>query len=637
MTLIIGSIVDEKLFIIGDSKVSFDGHGFEVKDQDLIRKCGVSKSIIYNQTCICFAGTIYQDGKSIIQNLRMLLLQSKDFTSLAENLLSLNEETIKNYGQDQQIEFILAKSEDKPQMICIKDGNSLKCKKCYIGNANAYNELISDSQQSIKKFKFPSIRVSYVFENTEFGFPKELTNTFSNFHKLIFRANYDDVGGYLFCIVAFKNIIQYLPYLVNFSTKNKPEMVYQKQPGSNKQFIFIKPDEHILPIDLTNNSNDSFSYYVSSILSSDNFNTICSYIFESKQAIYFDTSENSMLKILNANDLESIGQIIEDNGKSYLNIFNLGKKLFRREEFKFHERGHVANEAFFYEAELLQQKICSDHIINGKILRAHTMTAKPNKVLDIEKEIDKLTEELKANETAQLYLQRASLFERKRFLKRAISDYEKIILFDRNNYQANFGLARIYLQIDLESFLSHIEFMNINFPDKSEHLVLSADHYQSVGKFEMTEEIFKELTKREEISKGYFHFRLGQVLRMQKKNQDAITAQSTSIKEEPLNEQSYYERAGLYMENNQFGEAIKDLTNLIQRNNTKFHIDCLVKRGISLIRLGRYDDAINDFQELLKMNFRAPMVKLYLGFCYNRINDKRLESKYLSEFENEVL
>ena len=138
------------------------------------------------------------------------------------------------------------------------------------------------------------------------------------------------------------------------------------------------------------------------------------------------------------------------------------------------------------------------------------------------------------------------------------------------------------------------------------------------------------------ILRGYFYLKIGNY-------KAAFTDFTEAIKRNPEVYQSYLNRAVVYLVNLDYTNAIKDLDMAIKKDlNSQ---DALLMRGSINAELGKYKNAISDFQEVIDLNqkqlhpkslteayYKKGLAELNLGNYQTAIDDLDKAKKYNSNY-----
>ncbi|MEO9533872.1 MAG: hypothetical protein ABJG68_02660 [Crocinitomicaceae bacterium] len=129
MTLVVAKILDQKIYIESDTKIT--GHSI-VRNDDL--KGNIKALILEPRLCLCYAGNVHFAEVAYIH------FMEKSKTTIAWNdfiqhLFKLHQES------NQETDFILACLESSgPLLIEIKDGKATQTQSSWIGDKDSFNE-----------------------------------------------------------------------------------------------------------------------------------------------------------------------------------------------------------------------------------------------------------------------------------------------------------------------------------------------------------------------------------------------------------------------------------------------------------------------------------------------------------------
>ncbi|MBL4757542.1 MAG: tetratricopeptide repeat protein [Rhizobiales bacterium] len=131
-----------------------------------------------------------------------------------------------------------------------------------------------------------------------------------------------------------------------------------------------------------------------------------------------------------------------------------------------------------------------------------------------------------------------------------------------------------------------------------------AEVYLRTGRFEEAATGFETIIDLEPKSSRAYAY-LGEARYKQKKWDQAETAYSRALELARNNGQKFYvylRRAGVRYANRKFDDALKDLDSAVALKPDS--VDALTKRGFVLLKLARYDQAIRDYEIIVKKNPR---------------------------------
>ncbi len=230
------------------------------------------------------------------------------------------------------------------------------------------------------------------------------------------------------------------------------------------------------------------------------------------------------------------------------------------------------------------------------------------------------------------YLARAALYEKEGKKTEALEDFKKLLVFSPKDKELYYNAGRLSMAllnykdadqffrkalerdksykevIDLEIEVIHktkdfaygltVAEMDLSVKETAQSFYNHAVMYDSLGKY-------VEATKEYKQSKFFMskfipsYVGLALVLIKQNKVPEALTVCETALTKDPNNVDVFCARAKVYVANNDFQNALNDITKVIIANPT---IPNYKLRGHIYVKLGQFQNAVNDYSQSLKLD-----------------------------------
>ncbi|MCU0391419.1 MAG: tetratricopeptide repeat protein [Thermoflexibacter sp.] len=199
------------------------------------------------------------------------------------------------------------------------------------------------------------------------------------------------------------------------------------------------------------------------------------------------------------------------------------------------------------------------------------------------------------------------------------------IAYERFNYLAYIGLFLIII-----SYLQQIKFNDILKIGAFAYLLLLGFlSFQRCKIWQNNITLFADMAKKNpnDIDANKIALKnLGDEYMTKKQYTEAIEKYTQSLSKDPLYEQAYLGRAYTFFITQRYREAITDynkaltLPNMTQENV----LQILFNRGTSLMNLGSYDIAVQDFSKIIQINPAFVAAYLNRAFCF--IKSEQMEN-----------
>jgi tetratricopeptide (TPR) repeat protein len=130
------------------------------------------------------------------------------------------------------------------------------------------------------------------------------------------------------------------------------------------------------------------------------------------------------------------------------------------------------------------------------------------------------------------------------------------------------------------------------------------------------------------LSADDFTIRKGEIFQNSGNVQRAFEEFDKAVKKFPKNSEAYYKRGRIFLQRNQFHEALKDLNNALELSKNPNYY---VTRGIIKIKIGDNQAAIKDLNNALKKDSSNNNAISYLGVAYIQTDKPDVAISYLKK------
>ncbi|MEI6020891.1 MAG: tetratricopeptide repeat protein [Bacteroidota bacterium] len=238
---------------------------------------------------------------------------------------------------------------------------------------------------------------------------------------------------------------------------------------------------------------------------------------------------------------------------------------------------------------------------------------------------------LKDASNADLYNKRAQIYLSLKQLNEAGNDAKRAILIDSS--KANYYLTMVdvyYAQNNTRLAKDLLVLTGTKFPENTETLLKLSELYFLVRQYQMgIDYVNKALKIDERIAKAYYI--KGSIYRESGDTAKAISSLETAVEQDNRFIDAFYDLGILYAARKN-PIAFDYYKNVLQINPN--HFDARYARAKLMQDLGKIDDAITEYQALLKINVACEICHYNLGALF--LEFKKDNLKALEEFTKAI-
>ncbi|CAH1776552.1 unnamed protein product [Owenia fusiformis] len=218
------------------------------------------------------------------------------------------------------------------------------------------------------------------------------------------------------------------------------------------------------------------------------------------------------------------------------------------------------------------------------------------------------------------YRSRAEIYKRRGDIMMAIINYSQALKFNPEDYESYYCRAEMYeengdMLLALEDYAEATKLM----PSKTDAILKHGLHYFNNKSWQMAINDFTQLLKQEPNNSEGRTYRGRAYAKIGEWNA-AIEDLSAAIHLDPNNWLAFYHRGCLLRKLNQ-KKALQDLSQSILANESEENQMAFLHRGILYVEMNRYDEAIPDFEAVLRLNNQVSLAHLNLGLIYLQYKD----------------